>query len=200
MVESDPQFVFALTCIRGQPVAAMSSRQKGKDRLETCEDIEEIVSDVLKIRDFLAADEEAQIHHQFRSNSWIPNHQVLWSGMLREQAQTWADGRNMQTLTTAMGPLMDPRVPTCLKNRKSNKAWSKYVHSASAVFARRITMEDVVTVLCPPPPQRFHPSGRSYYQTIEEPILGAAMASGAALRIELVHPQVTGAEDFWYEK
>lgn len=119
--------------------------------------------------------------------------------MQREKAQSWADERGMQTLTTAMGSLMDPRVSTCPKNGKSRKAWSKYVHGASAVFAWHIAMEDVVTVLCPPPPQRFHPSGLSYYQTVEEPILRAAIADGASLRIELVHLQVKGAEDFWYE-
>jgi hypothetical protein len=55
-----------------------------------------------------------------------------------------------------------------------------------------------VTVLCPPPPQRFHPSGLSYFQTIEEPILRAAIAKGASLRIELVHPGVKEAQDFHY--
>lgn len=85
------------------------------------------------------------------------------------------------------------------KERKSSKAWSRYIHGASAVFAWHIAMEDVVAVLCPPLPQRFHPSGLSYYQTIEEPILRAAIADGASLRIKLVHPQVNGAEDFWYD-
>lgn len=175
------------------------STRKGKGQMECCEDIQDLVSEVLDIRSLLTLEEESDIHHQFRSCSWIPGHQVLWSGMLRERAQAWADERGMQTLTTAMGPLMDPRVPLCPWNRKSNKAWSKYIHGASAAFAWHIAKEDVVTVLCPPPPQRFHPSGRSFYQIIEEPILRSAIADGASLRIELVHPQVNGAEDMWYE-
>jgi hypothetical protein len=177
----------------------MPTTRNGKGRLECCEDIQELVSSVLNIRGFLTLEEESRIHRQFRNCSWIPDHQVLWSGMLREQAQSWADERGMQTLTTAMGPLMDPRVSSCPKNGKSGKAWSRYVHGASAVFAWHIAMEDVVAVLCPPPPQRFHPSGLSYYQTIEEPILRAAIADGASLRIKLVHLQVNGAEDFWYD-
>ena len=177
----------------------MPSTRNGKGRLECCEDIQELVSDVLNIRSFLTLEEESRIHRRFRGSSWHPNYQVLWSGMYREQAQSWADGRSMQTLTTAMGALMDPRVPSCPKNGKSDKAWSKYIHGASAVFAWHIAVEDVVTVLCPPPLQRFHPSGLSHYQAVEEPILRAAIANGSSLRIELVHPLVKGAEDFRYE-
>ncbi|KAJ8117480.1 hypothetical protein OPT61_g1328 [Boeremia exigua] len=109
-----------------------------------------------------------------------------------------ADDHDMQTLTTAMGPLMDPRIPSCVHSHKTTKAWSKYIHGASAVFAWHIVMGEVVTVLCPPPPDRFHPSGLSYFQIIEEPILRAAIADGSTLRIDLAHPRVKGAEDFRY--
>ena len=119
--------------------------------------------------------------------------------MLREEAQKWADHYDMQTLTTAMGPLMDEKSSLCPRRRKSDKAWSKYIHGASAVFAWHIARSDRVTVLCPPPPQRFHPSGLSYFQTIEEPILRAAIAKGAVLRIDLVHPKVKEAENFRYQ-
>lgn len=173
--------------------------QKGKGRLDTCEDIEEPVSNVLKIRKFLTLEEEINIHRQFRGSSWIPDYQVLWSGMLREQAQAWADEHKMQTLTTAMGPLMDPRAPSCPKSKKSDKAWSKYIHGASAVFAWHIANGDKVTVLSPPPPQRFHPSGLSYFQVIELPILIAAIARGACLCIEIVHPAIKPAENYPYQ-
>jgi hypothetical protein len=56
---------------------------------------------------YLSAEEEAQIHRQFQGDTWRRNKQVLWSGILRDEAQRWADGHEMQTLTTAMGPLMD---------------------------------------------------------------------------------------------
>lgn len=170
-----------------------------RTQLNTGESIQDLVSSIVKIRDYLQPEDESIIHRQFGSSSWKPNCQVLWSGMLREQAQTWADERNLQTLTTAMGPLMDPRTPTCPYSRMSSPAWSRYVHGASAVFAWHIAKGEVVTVLCPPPPQRFHPSGRAYYQTIEEPILRAAITDGATLRIDLVHPRVHGAEDYRYQ-
>lgn len=175
------------------------SNNKGKSRLDVSENIQESISSIINLRDYLKPEEETAIHRQFRSSSWKPDCQVLWSGMLREQAQIWADERDMQTLTTAMGPLMDTRTPICLYSQKSPNAWSKYIHGASAVFAWHIAKGDIVTVLCPPPPQRFHPSGLAYYQTIEEPILRAAIGDGAALRIELVHPLVHGAEDFRYQ-
>ncbi|KAJ4992921.1 hypothetical protein SVAN01_01625 [Stagonosporopsis vannaccii] len=173
--------------------------KEGGSRLDVSEDIQDSIASVIKLRDYLEPEEETAIHRQFRSSSWKQDCQVLWSGILREQAQVWADERDMQTLTTAMGPLMDTRSPVCLHGQKSYNAWSKYIHGASAVFAWHIAKSNVVTVLCPPPPQRFHPSGLVYYQTIEEPILRRAMANGATLRIELVHPRVKGAEDFRYE-
>jgi len=60
---------------------------------------------------YLTTDEEAQIHQQFQGDIWRCNNQVLWSGILRDEAQRWAD-----ELTTAMGPLMDLSHPLCLRN------------------------------------------------------------------------------------
>jgi hypothetical protein len=63
----------------------------------------------------------------------------MWSGMQREYAQAWADKHDMATLTTAMGPLMNPEHPLCLKRQKKwSGAWSKYIKGASAVFASHI--------------------------------------------------------------
>lgn len=65
--------------------------------------------------------------------------------MQREQAQTWADERNMQTLTTAMGPLMDPRASTCLQSQKSSNVriiiYFGWEHHFSTLVNRARTKE-----------------------------------------------------------
>ena len=85
--------------------------------------------------EYLTIEEESQICHQFLGSQWRPNSQVLWSGLSREEVQKWADEHNMQTLTTVMGPLMNPKDPSCLKGRKSKMQWSKYIKGASVIFA-----------------------------------------------------------------
>lgn len=149
--------------------------------------------------EYLSIDEASQIHQQFLGSQWRPNSQVLWSGLSREEVQHWADAHGLQTLTTAMGPLMNTDDPLCPKEKKSKQQWSKYIKGASVIFAWYIAKGEKVTVLSPPPPQRFNPSGMTTYQAIEEPILKWAIAGGANLRIEMVHPTVKGAEDFAYE-
>lgn len=119
--------------------------------------------------------------------------------MLREQAQQWADRHRLQTLTTAMGPLMDVKHPNCLKLRKNSEQWSKYVHGASAIFAWRIAKGEEVTLLSPPPPERFHPSGLSYYQVIEEPIIRGLFGQNAVHKINIVHPLIKESDEFFYE-
>ena len=104
----------------------------------------------------------------------------------------------MQTLTTAMGPLMTPGDTQYLKFKKSKKQWTKCVKGASALFACYISKGEKVTVLSPPPPQRFHPSGLTTYQAIEEPILKGVFGDHL-LRIEMAHPTVKGAENFSYQ-
>ncbi|TGO43983.1 hypothetical protein BCON_0678g00010 [Botryotinia convoluta] len=149
-------------------------------------------------RRYLTIEEELQIRQQFH-NTWRWNNQVMWSGMPREYAQAWADEHDMATLTTAMGPLMTPEHPLCLKRQKSSGAWSKYIKGASAVFAYHILRGERVIVLSPPPPERFHPSGQTNYQAIEEPILKGRKEDGTRLRLEMVHPMVEGAENFIYQ-
>ena len=148
---------------------------------------------------YLTIEEETQICQQFQRDTWRRNSQVMWSGIPREYAQRWADEHGMQTLTTAMGPLMISEHPLCLKGRKSLKQWSKYVKGASAVFAWQISRGEKITVLSPPPPERFHPSGLTNYQAIEEPILKGEIGGSAVSRIEMVHPTVKGAENFCYQ-
>jgi hypothetical protein len=153
---------------------------------------------VTDFRPYLTAEEELQIRQQFH-DTWRWNGQVMWSGILREEAQEWADNHDMATLTTAMGPLMNPEHTLCLKNNKTSNAWSKYVKGASAVFAWHILRGERVVVLSPPPPERFHPSGQTNYQAIEERILKSEREGGTRLRIYMVHPLVKGAEDFSYQ-
>lgn len=98
-----------------------------------------------------------------------------------------------------MGPLMDLSHPLCLRNQKSSDAWSKYIKGASAIFVWYISRGERVTVLLPPPPERFHPSGQTNYQAIEEPIVKGLLGTNAASRIEMVHPTVKGAEDIYYQ-
>lgn len=175
--------------------------------MESEEDLTEWLSDessaqtsaVKVFRYFLTVEEATRIIQQFRSEYWHDNRQVLWSGMLRKNAQNWADEHEMQTLTTAMGPLMMPEHPRCLKSHKSPLAWSRYIHSASAIFAWQIARGECVTVLTPPPPDRFNPSGFTYYQVIEQPIIKGAVGHDSLCRIDVVHPMVKSAEDFSYQ-
>jgi hypothetical protein len=115
---------------------------------------------------YLTVKEELQICQQFH-DTWRRNNQVMWSGIPRKDVQRWADERDMETLTTAMGPLMTPRHPPYLRIPKPEKGPSKYIKGASAVFALHISRGEKVTVLSPPPPERFHPSGLTNYQAIE---------------------------------
>jgi hypothetical protein len=149
-------------------------------------------------RQYLTEQEALQISQQFR-NTWSWGNQVLWSGLLFEDAQKWAKDHDKATLTMAMGPLMTPRHPLCLKKKKTSVGWSKYVKGASAIFAWHIWRGERVTVLLPPPPERFHPSGQTNYQAIEEPILKQPKTDGTRVRLEVIHPNVLGAENFIYQ-
>ena len=113
---------------------------------------------------YLTSEEAGQIHLQFQGKSFLPNNQVMWSGMLQPIAQKWTDDRGMQTLTTAMGPLKNRKHSTCRRIGRSDTQWSNYMKGASVLFAYYITRGETVTLLCPPPPSRFHPSGWTNYQ------------------------------------
>ena len=81
----------------------------------------------------------------------------------------------------------------------SSTQWSRYIRGASAIFAWHIARGESVTVLSRPPPVRFNPSGHSTYQEIEEPIIRGHLGQHAVNLITIVHPMVTGAEEFLYE-
>ena len=69
--------------------------------------------------------------------------------MLREDAEVWADKHDMVTLTMALGPLMNPEHPLCMKRQKSSSGWSKYIKCASVEFAWHILRGERVIVLSP---------------------------------------------------
>lgn len=148
---------------------------------------------------WLTVQEAKDIYRQFQ-RSCVPNRQVLWSGMLREYAQKWADRHDYQTLTTALGPLLDPSHPDFPHHQRPSAGWVGYMHGASVIFAWYISQGDLVTVLSQPPPQRFHPSGLTYYQTVEEPIIKGRWGDRPVGKIVVIHPTVGGkAQEFKYE-
>jgi hypothetical protein len=150
------------------------------------------------LRNLLSAEEQEQINQQF-NHECRQDSQVLWSGVPHKVVQAWANQRNLQTLTTAMGPLMDTQHSSCLRSKKSPREWSIYMKGASALFARHITRSSKVTVLLPPPPEKFNPSGYTNYQLIEEPILKGVIGGRSVPCIQMAHPTVAGAEDFIYQ-
>ncbi|WDK16552.1 hypothetical protein CGRA01v4_07835 [Colletotrichum graminicola] len=105
----------------------------------------------------------------------------------------------MQTLRVAMGPLMDPDNPSCLKSQKSTNAWSKYIKGASLIFAWRISQGEVATIITPTPPDCFHPSEMTNLQDIELPVIRGCLGNRPVGRIFLWHPTVKGAESFRYQ-
>ncbi|PYH93601.1 hypothetical protein BO71DRAFT_419933 [Aspergillus ellipticus CBS 707.79] len=142
--------------------------------------------DIEYLHQELSTAEAIQICERFHGTTWRPGRQVMWSGVPRAIVQQWADAHGRQTLTTAMGPLM--------------QNWSRYMHGASALFASHIAQDGgTVTVVTPPPPERFNPHGGTNHQAIEEPILKGERGPCCVKKIELVHPTVPGAEEFCYE-
>jgi hypothetical protein len=58
------------------------------------------------------------------------------------------------------------------------------VKGVSALFSWYISKGENVTVLSPPPPERFHPPGRTNFQAIERPILKRRTTGSAVLQID----------------
>ena len=117
------------------------------------------------VRLFLTEPQVTQLERQFLS-SWEPNRQVMWTGIICEEAQKWARGKHMQTLSITMGPLGKGGEAPQLEG-EGKKSRTRYMRGASALFAWYITAGEVVTVLCPPPPQRFNPGGGTNFQLVE---------------------------------
>jgi hypothetical protein len=151
------------------------------------------------LRDLLSTEELEQINQQF-SHECHWDSQVLWSGIPYQTAQAWAKKRKLQTLTTAMGPLMDKQHSSCLRRTKSTHQWSIYIKGASALFAYHITRQSSkVTVLLPPPPETLNPNGHTNYQLIEEPVLKGVVGGYPIGCVQMAHPTVKGAEAFTYQ-
>ncbi|KAH9238296.1 hypothetical protein K456DRAFT_1828049, partial [Colletotrichum gloeosporioides 23] len=146
----------------------------------------------------LTLQEACDILAQFREPTWRPDQQVLWTGLGPEYDDVNAYARNngLQTLRIAMGPLMDPENPACLRSSKSIKESSEYVRGASLIFSWRISQANVTTILTRPPPTRFNPHGRTTYQEIEEPVLKGLLGGQSVGRIMAVHPTVNKAKGF----
>lgn len=62
-----------------------------------------------------------------------------------------------------------------------------------------IAQGENVTLLSPPPPERFHPSGLSYYQLIEEPIIRGLIDKKSVQKIMIVPPMIKKSDDLFYE-
>jgi len=149
--------------------------------------------------EFLSNAEAIQIHKQFRTMLFEPGGQVMWTGVPREWAQKWADERNMQTLSTAMGPLMMKHHPSCLKSTKSSAQWTKYVKGGSRIFALYVPKSHKITVLTRSSPNTFNPEGLSTFQMVEESILKGLDDDDLVSRIDLIHVTVADAKDFRYQ-
>ncbi|KAJ6781010.1 hypothetical protein PWT90_09606 [Aphanocladium album] len=128
---------------------------------------------------------------------------VLWSGIPFARAERWARQHGRQTLTQAMGPLMDKSDPRCRVHCKTANQWRRYVHAASILFTLYVSGGDEVVVLTPHPPQRLNPHRESYYQNIEEPWLKACCCAEeeetGTFQIRFAHPRVEEAQDYIYE-
>ncbi|QKD62382.2 uncharacterized protein FOBCDRAFT_254365 [Fusarium oxysporum Fo47] len=86
----------------------------------------------------------------------------------------------------------------CMTNRQV--LWSGiYIHGASIIFAWFVSQGDLVTVLSHPPPLLFHPSGQTFYQLYEEPIIKGKMGNRPVGRIDTAHPVIEVANDFIYQ-
>ncbi|EME43622.1 hypothetical protein DOTSEDRAFT_45490 [Dothistroma septosporum NZE10] len=152
-----------------------------------------------KYSEFLKRDEVYEIIIQFRRLPLWPGHQVMWSGVPRDWVQSWADERGMQTLSSALGPLMDGKSRVCRRRHKTTEEWSLYVAGASALFAECLPKGHVVTLVTRPPPQRLHPLGSTTYQLLELPALKRDIYGLSASRIDVVHITVRGAENYAYQ-
>ncbi len=86
---------------------------------------------LLFIRCHLTPHETNQICFQFNGNTWHPGSQVLWSGISREVAQTWAVEHNMQNINHGDGAAHGLESSVLSKISKLGKGWSKYVRGAS---------------------------------------------------------------------
>jgi hypothetical protein len=149
-------------------------------------------------RHYITSEEETEIRRRFDNVVKQSKGLVLWSGILREDAEAWAAKRGLHTLATAMGPLMRHRRAGAAKTKHG--MLMEYMRGASAVFTWYAARNRTVLGLTPPPPERFHPSGLTNFQAAEVPvIIECARLYLENFRVMLLHPTVEGAEDLSYQ-
>lgn len=184
-----------LSTLGANTTTELTARQTSQNQIE-------LGSFLGLLRQYLTDAEAVDILREFRkSGRWQGNKQVLWTGMNQETVQKWADEHDFVTLTTALGRLKDVTCPDCLRRVKSDKAWSKYMKGASALFALCIAQREHGSVLLvtPPPGERFNPQGGTNFQLIEAPILAGLWGPSYLERIDMVHPHVDLARDYQYQ-
>lgn len=145
------------------------------------------------------------LRRMLASSGWVPRLAIVT--MCHKAKKGIIETRLISGLLSAVDdvfcihecPLMRIEHTSCLRSKMSQRHWSQYVHRASAIFAWFISRGELVTVLSPPPPERFHPSGHTSYQEIEEPIVTGQVGQSAVAQIIIVHPTIKGGEEFFYE-
>ena len=143
---------------------------------------------------YLTREEAEDIIDRFKKIPQSYDRLVFWTGIPREWVQRWADDHDMLTLTSAMGPLMDPKDERCLRRIKKPKNWRKYVKGASVIFARYACRRGIVRLLTLPPSLEEFIRPGSTYRTIEEPVLKGAPGGYSALQINAVHLLTSSGE------
>jgi hypothetical protein len=123
---------------------------------------------------------------------------LFWTGIPRGWVQQWADEHGMLTLTSAMGPLMDRKDPSCLRRYKELEEWRKYIKSASGIFARYACKRGIVRVLTLPPSWAGFIPPESTYRNIEEPVLRGRSGCCCAVQINTLH-LLTTLEELEYQ-
>ncbi|KAF2159205.1 hypothetical protein M409DRAFT_33047, partial [Zasmidium cellare ATCC 36951] len=145
-------------------------------------------------------DEFDQLDALFRATLKEDAALVFWTGISPTLAKTWADKKNLKTLTTAMGSFYSDHGSASLRSRKSKKSWSTFMKGASGVFAQHACYSRHAIVLTKPPPNIYSTRPGSNYRNIEEPILKGFGSDIRTIRIDYAHPVVTGAECFVYQR
>jgi hypothetical protein len=143
---------------------------------------------------YLTREEAEDIIERFKEIPQSYDRLVFWTGIPREWVQRWAEDHDMLTLTSAMGPLMDPKDQRCLRRIKKPKNWRKYVKGASVIFARYACRRGIVRLLTLPPSLEEFIRPGSTYRTIEEPVLKGAPGGYGAVQINAVHLLTTSGE------
>jgi hypothetical protein len=113
-------------------------------------------------RRYITVEEETEIRRRFDNVVRQSKGLVLWSDILRKDAETWAAKRGLHTLATAMGPLMLHRRAGTAKTK--HEMLMEYMRGASAVFTWYAARNRTVLGLTPPPPERFHLSGLTNFK------------------------------------